>query len=102
VHCTARNKPGFTSVTVNDQLPDYDDVMNEPSTVPSRTFPTQLIIRSITQADGSLPPGYVAPDDIFGNNAIPLFTLPLPPTYEEAISSQSNSGTKSFSEIPLT
>ncbi len=75
--------------------------MNEPSTVPSRTLPTQLIIRSFIQEDDSPPPGYVTPDVIPGSKAIPLFTLPLPPTYEEA-TSQPNSRTNSFSEIPVT
>ena len=88
----------FTSVTVSDQLPDYDAVMMEP-TAP-RVLPPQLIIRSFTQEDDSPPPNYVTPDVIADSNALP-FTLPLPPTYEEAISSQPKSQKNSFTEISL-
>ena len=90
----------ITSVTVNnDQLPDYDAVMMEP-TVPQTLPRPQLIIRSITQEDDSPPPNYVTPEVILDGNALP-FTLPLPPTYEEA-TSQPNSRRNSFTEIPLT
>jgi len=85
----------FTSVTFNDQLPDYDAVMMEP-TAPR----PQLIIRSFTQEDDSPPPNYVTPDVIPDSNAT-HFTLPLPPTYEEA-TSQPNLRRNSFTEIPLT
>jgi len=88
----------FTSVNVSDQLPDYDTVMMEP-TAP-RLLPPQLIIRSFTQEDDSPPPNYVTSDVIADSNSLP-FTLPLPPTYEEAISSQPKSQKNSFTEISL-
>ena len=89
----------FTSVNVNDQLPDYDAVMMEP-TAPQTLPRPQLIIQSFPQDDDSPPPNYVTPDAITDSNVIP-FTLPLPPTYEEA-TSQPNSRRDSFTEIPLT
>jgi len=85
-----------TSVSVCDQLPDYDAVMMEP-TAP-RVLPPQLIIPSFTQEDDSPPPGYVTPVVISGNNKE---MSPPPPNYEEAISSQPNSRANSFTEFPV-